>query len=417
MVIMAALLLLWKSTVLAGVAAGIGVFSIAGCKAHGGAGGHVALGGEASANAEGNVEGSATGEGEARAGAASEAAPKKKPKPIVVSPVRFCGGELEYEGTIDFAYNSDRLEGEGTVKALRNLRDFLQKNPGIKIQVEGHTDSRGSADYNRALSKRRAASVRAWLIDNGIDKDRVSSVGYGEDKPKVQEPPECNNKVPADKSTCEEAWATNRRSVFRVVEGRESMKEQCGHGPEPEPEPEPAPAPPKPVEREPEPEPCPTDLVGLHLNALGPNSWISAEGAWQPLCWLELSGGLGYKQGDVDASVPEGTASGSYKVLTVPARGRIWFFRHFSPVVDLGLGISRYTIEASSRAPNGQVVDYSFAPWRFIAFGGVGLGYRTDGPFRIAGLVGGMAHTKNLRPFYSLSDAKLYGEVSLGFLF
>ncbi len=387
------------------------------CKAHGGAGGHVAFGGEAKANAGGQLEGSAQGQAQGGSATTTEAPPTKKPKMLAPAPVRFCGSELEYEGTIDFAYNADRLEGDSTFKALGYLRDFLQKNPDVKIQIEGHTDSRGSADYNRALSKRRAAAVRQWLIENGISKDRVTSVGYGEDKPKVTEPDQCNNKTPVDKAPCEEAWAKNRRSVFTVVAGRETMAEQCDNAPQPEPQPEPPPPPPKQEPPLPPADVCPTDLVGLHLNALGPNSYINAEFAWQPRCWLELSGGLGYKQGDLKADVSQGQASGSYKAMTLPVRGRLWFMRHLSPIVDVGLGLTRYTIEASTRAANGQVVDYSFEPFRFIGFGGVGLGYRTNGPFRIAGVVGGMIHTKNTRPFYTLSDAKPWGEISFGFLF
>jgi OOP family OmpA-OmpF porin len=67
---------------------------------------------------------------------------------------------------------------------LEKALHFVEKYPGCKISVEGHTDSTGSSAYNQALSERRAAAVKKYLIDHGVTSaDRIESVGYGETRP------------------------------------------------------------------------------------------------------------------------------------------------------------------------------------------------------------------------------------------
>ncbi len=66
---------------------------------------------------------------------------------------------------------------------LNEVAGILKENQKIKIRIEGHTDSRGSARYNKKLSDKRAASVRTYLLEQGVGGDRMESVGYGEDKP------------------------------------------------------------------------------------------------------------------------------------------------------------------------------------------------------------------------------------------
>lgn len=62
---------------------------------------------------------------------------------------------------------------------------FLRKNSGLKATLEGHTDSIGLEGYNQALSEKRAGAVAEYLVKNGIDRGRISSVGYGETRPSV----------------------------------------------------------------------------------------------------------------------------------------------------------------------------------------------------------------------------------------
>lgn len=69
--------------------------------------------------------------------------------------------------------------------ALDKLVELLKENPNITIELSAHCDYRGSDAYNKKLSQARSESVCAYLIENGINADRLSPRGYGKDKPKV----------------------------------------------------------------------------------------------------------------------------------------------------------------------------------------------------------------------------------------
>ena len=60
----------------------------------------------------------------------------------------------------------------------------MRENPGLRVEVEGHTCNIGTAEYNLALGERRANAVRDYLTSNGISADRLRSVSYGEERPK-----------------------------------------------------------------------------------------------------------------------------------------------------------------------------------------------------------------------------------------
>ena len=71
--------------------------------------------------------------------------------------------------------------------ALRILDDAvtaMQANPTLKITIEGHTCNIGTAEYNLALGERRAKAVREYLVSRGISADRLTTVSYGEERPK-----------------------------------------------------------------------------------------------------------------------------------------------------------------------------------------------------------------------------------------
>jgi outer membrane protein OmpA-like peptidoglycan-associated protein len=70
-----------------------------------------------------------------------------------------------------------------SVEELNKLKSYLSKNPDLCVRLDAHTDSNGSNDYNKELSRRRAQSVVDYLIDNGIDPTRLSAQGFGEDFP------------------------------------------------------------------------------------------------------------------------------------------------------------------------------------------------------------------------------------------
>jgi peptidoglycan-associated lipoprotein len=68
--------------------------------------------------------------------------------------------------------------------SLQKDADWLKKWTSTTITVEGHADSRGTAEYNLALGERRATAVRDYLQSRGISNDRLNTVSYGEERPK-----------------------------------------------------------------------------------------------------------------------------------------------------------------------------------------------------------------------------------------
>ena len=106
---------------------------------------------------------------------------------------------------VKFATGSARILPAST-PILEAVRRVLSDHPEIhKVSVEGHTDNRGTAKLNKRLSAERAASVVAWLVTNGgIEKERLSSVGYGQEQP-------------IDTNDTEEGRQENRRVEFHIV--------------------------------------------------------------------------------------------------------------------------------------------------------------------------------------------------------
>ena len=286
------------------------------------------------------------------------------------------------DGVILFDLDRASLKNdEKTAQTLVQYRNFLSDHPKIAIRIEGHTDSRSTDDYNLDLSRRRAASVNDWLVKNGIDEERLDSVGKGESTPCIARDAcgEANMVDPAKYAQCkdggpayceEEVWKKNRRVEFHVTEGAATLVEK-----KPEPKPKPEPPPPAPP---PPPEECPW-LWGVHLSGLGPNSLVRLGAATQPLCWLELILDLGYNTGWAE------TADAIAEIHTLPilARGRFWIMESHSLLVDAGLGVTPVIIR-------GQAGEYTRNGALFGASAGIGYGYRAIGPLRIA-VLGGVA--------------------------
>ncbi len=115
---------------------------------------------------------------------------------------------LELRG-VNFAFNSDRLTPE-SFAILNQAADVLRRTPGVRVQVAGHTDNKGSAEYNLQLSQRRTESVRRYLISKGIAPDRLEARGYGEHRPLVSNYKRDGSDDPAGR-------ARNRRVEFWVI--------------------------------------------------------------------------------------------------------------------------------------------------------------------------------------------------------
>jgi peptidoglycan-associated lipoprotein len=84
---------------------------------------------------------------------------------------------------VNFDFDKSVIRPADTAE-LQKAIDFVKKYPGYKVSLEGHTDWIGTDKYNKALSERRAAAVKAYLLKQGVvDSQRITSVGYGESRP------------------------------------------------------------------------------------------------------------------------------------------------------------------------------------------------------------------------------------------
>ena len=102
-------------------------------------------------------------------------------------------------------FDVDKFElKEKSTPELQKLIRFLNGNPGVRVEIGGHTDNSGSDEYNRQLSEKRAMSVYSFLTESGIDKKRLLLKGYGPDRPIAS-------------NDSEEGRQLNRRIEFRVI--------------------------------------------------------------------------------------------------------------------------------------------------------------------------------------------------------
>ena len=85
---------------------------------------------------------------------------------------------------IFYEFGKATLTAESST-SLNELKELLEQNPNITIELSAHCDFRGSASYNEKLSQARAEAAVAYLVSQGIEKERMTPVGYGEAKPKV----------------------------------------------------------------------------------------------------------------------------------------------------------------------------------------------------------------------------------------
>jgi peptidoglycan-associated lipoprotein len=102
-----------------------------------------------------------------------------------------------------FDYDKSVLRDEGRASLQKNA-EWLKRWGSTRITVEGHCDSRGTAEYNLALGERRAGAARDYLISLGIAADRVLAVSKGKEQPFCRE----------ENETC---WQQNRRGHFIVT--------------------------------------------------------------------------------------------------------------------------------------------------------------------------------------------------------
>ncbi len=110
---------------------------------------------------------------------------------------------------IFYEYNSARITADSEDIIDKHLLSLLRDKPAIRIEIMSHTDSRGNDDYNLALSQQRAQAVVNYLVNNGINRNRLVARGYGETRLVNR----CGNGV----NCSEDEHQQNRRTEFRII--------------------------------------------------------------------------------------------------------------------------------------------------------------------------------------------------------
>lgn len=111
---------------------------------------------------------------------------------------------------IHFDYDASDIRPQD--KAILDAKvSILQANPNVRLRIGGHTDERGSDEYNLALGQRRAAAVKRYLLEHGIADARMETISYGEERPVAQ-------------GTDEAAFSQNRRAEFEVTAGGQTLR-------------------------------------------------------------------------------------------------------------------------------------------------------------------------------------------------
>ena len=105
---------------------------------------------------------------------------------------------------VDVHFEFDRYDIRAEDESvLESNAAWLRTNKGYLVLIEGHTDERGTSEYNVALGERRAKTAQNYLVSHGIDSRRISIISYGEHRQLCTD-------------STENCWAKNRRAHFRI---------------------------------------------------------------------------------------------------------------------------------------------------------------------------------------------------------
>jgi peptidoglycan-associated lipoprotein len=110
---------------------------------------------------------------------------------------------------VHFEYDKSDLSDEARGILDRKV-SMLQANPALHLRIAGHTDERGSDEYNLALGQRRAAAAKRYLVQRGIDASRLEVTSFGKEKPVAT-------------GSDETAWSQNRRDEFEITAGGDNL--------------------------------------------------------------------------------------------------------------------------------------------------------------------------------------------------
>lgn len=117
---------------------------------------------------------------------------------VVDNPVAVVDASNNMEAVVYFAFDSSEITAQAA-SVLNQHVSLLNANPGTQVLIAGHTDERGSREYNIALGERRAQAARNYLAAQGVAANNIRIISYGEERP-------------AAAGNTEEAYALNRRA-------------------------------------------------------------------------------------------------------------------------------------------------------------------------------------------------------------
>lgn len=110
------------------------------------------------------------------------------------------------DALVDVRFDFDKSNIKDDQRSMLDSNaEWIKAHDGVKVQIEGHCDERGTEEYNLALGESRANAVRDYLISTGIDGERLYTISYGEE-------------LPLNPGHDEAAWSENRRAHFLVTQ-------------------------------------------------------------------------------------------------------------------------------------------------------------------------------------------------------
>ena len=150
----------------------------------------------------------------ARVAATREAAARKT-RDDSIAAVRLLASKTVAElrqtllATVYFDYDKSDVRDD-TRAAIELKLPILAANPRLRVRIQGHTDERGSDEYNLALGQRRAATLKRYFTDHGVDESRIELVSFGRERP-------------ASPGDDDAARAKNRRGEFEILSGGDAL--------------------------------------------------------------------------------------------------------------------------------------------------------------------------------------------------
>jgi peptidoglycan-associated lipoprotein len=127
---------------------------------------------------------------------------KNEPLKAEITPAK-PGDVVPPADSIYFDFDSYQV-AEPSKRTLDTVASYLSGNPGATVTISGHTDERGTTEYNLMLGDQRAKAAHDYLVRSGIDPIRIKTISFGEERPAVP-------------GSGEESWSKNRRDDFQTT--------------------------------------------------------------------------------------------------------------------------------------------------------------------------------------------------------